>query len=79
MTAALDLDIHDDHPKVGDGDRSMDNWFRKPPIQRQRWGDTQVLPHVNWGDIFFDLFYVVSCEAAMQLYSENSDLVRLRY
>mmetsp|Transcript_944 Transcript_944/g.1542 ORF Transcript_944/g.1542 Transcript_944/m.1542 type:complete len:481 (+) Transcript_944:63-1505(+) len=26
--------------------------------QRQRWDDHQVLPHVNWGDLFFDLFYV---------------------
>jgi Bacterial low temperature requirement A protein (LtrA) len=29
-----------------------------PPRQRQKWGDTQVLPRVNWGDLFFDLFYV---------------------
>jgi hypothetical protein len=28
------------------------------PEQRQRWGDTQVMPHVEWGDLFFDLFYV---------------------
>jgi hypothetical protein len=28
--------------------------------QRQRWGDHQVHPHVNWGDIFFDLFYVAA-------------------
>ncbi len=30
------------------------------PLPRQRWGDKQVLPHVNWGDIFFDLFYVAA-------------------
>jgi len=37
-------------------------WY-SPPIQRQRWGEDSVLPHVNWGDLFFDLFYVamVSC------------------
>eukprot|EP00521_Asterionellopsis_glacialis_P011177 CAMPEP_0195292256 /NCGR_PEP_ID=MMETSP0707-20130614/8732_1 /TAXON_ID=33640 /ORGANISM="Asterionellopsis glacialis, Strain CCMP134" /LENGTH=631 /DNA_ID=CAMNT_0040352663 /DNA_START=59 /DNA_END=1954 /DNA_ORIENTATION=+ len=29
-----------------------------PPKQRQKWGDNQVLPRVNWGDLFFDLFYV---------------------
>jgi Bacterial low temperature requirement A protein (LtrA) len=29
-----------------------------PPRQRQKWGDTQVLPRINWGDLFFDLFYV---------------------
>ena len=28
------------------------------PQQRQRWGDTQLHPHTNWGDVFFDLFYV---------------------
>ena len=32
--------------------------FYAPPRQRQRWGDTQVLARVNWGDLFFDLFYV---------------------
>ena len=31
--------------------------FFAPPRQRQRWGDTQILPRVNWGDLFFDLFY----------------------
>ena len=29
-----------------------------PPRQRQKWGSDYVLPHVNWGDLFFDLFYV---------------------
>jgi hypothetical protein len=29
-----------------------------PPIQRQRWNEDTLLPHVNWGDLFFDLFYV---------------------
>ncbi len=29
-----------------------------PPVQRQRWGEDHSLPHVNWGDLFFDLFYV---------------------
>jgi len=30
------------------------------PRQRQKWGDKQVLPHTNWGDLFFDLFYVAA-------------------
>jgi hypothetical protein len=30
------------------------------PIQRQRWNDTQIHPVVNWGDLFFDLFYVAA-------------------
>jgi hypothetical protein len=34
--------------------------FYAPPRQRQKWGDTQVLPRVNWGDLFFDLFYVAA-------------------
>lgn len=32
--------------------------FVLPPIQRKRWDDDDALPHVNWGDLFFDLFYV---------------------
>jgi hypothetical protein len=34
--------------------------FFAPPRQRQRWGDNQILPRVNWGDLFFDLFYGTS-------------------
>ncbi|EJK49236.1 hypothetical protein THAOC_31910 [Thalassiosira oceanica] len=32
-------------------------WYA-PPIQRQRWNEDHVLPHVDWGDLFYDLFYV---------------------
>lgn len=31
-----------------------------PPKQRQHWGQKQILPRVNWGDLFFDLFYVAA-------------------
>lgn len=34
-------------------------WYNRP-VQRQRWDDDQVLPHINWGDLFFDLFYVAA-------------------
>jgi len=34
--------------------------FYLAPQQRQTWGDSQVLPRVNWGDVFFDLFYVAA-------------------
>lgn len=34
-------------------------WYCRP-VQRQRWDDDQVLPHVDWGDLFFDLFYVAA-------------------
>ena len=27
-----------------------------PPRQRQKWNSDYVAPHVNWGDLFFDLF-----------------------
>ena len=40
-----------------DGIGSDTSWYN-PPIQMQRWAEDQVLPHVDWGDIFFDLFYV---------------------
>eukprot|EP00339_Tiarina_fusa_P022076 CAMPEP_0117012746 /NCGR_PEP_ID=MMETSP0472-20121206/10660_1 /TAXON_ID=693140 ORGANISM="Tiarina fusus, Strain LIS" /NCGR_SAMPLE_ID=MMETSP0472 /ASSEMBLY_ACC=CAM_ASM_000603 /LENGTH=624 /DNA_ID=CAMNT_0004715891 /DNA_START=29 /DNA_END=1903 /DNA_ORIENTATION=+ len=40
--------------------RPTDFQFYRPPKQRQRWGQTQVLPRVNWGDLFFDLFYVAA-------------------
>jgi len=35
--------------------------FYAVPKQRQHWGDTHFLPHVNWGDLFFDLFFVAAC------------------
>jgi hypothetical protein len=31
-----------------------------PPVQRQHWDDDQVLPHINWGDMFYDLFYIAA-------------------
>jgi hypothetical protein len=37
--------------------KATNRWINRPK-QRQRWGDTQILPHTNWGDLFFDLFYV---------------------
>lgn len=30
--------------------------FYSPPVQRQRWGEDQVLPHVNWGE-FCTVFF----------------------
>ncbi|CAJ1949017.1 unnamed protein product [Cylindrotheca closterium] len=34
-------------------------WYA-PPIQRQRWGDEHTLPIVNYGTLFFDLFFVAA-------------------
>jgi len=51
-------------PHAGDhhgGERkSFISIFAVSPKQRQRWGETQHLPHVVWGDIFYDLFYVAA-------------------
>lgn len=52
--------LGEDGKSVGDEhQQSKKNmaWYF-PPVQRQRWGEEQSLPHVNWGDLFFDLFYV---------------------
>lgn len=48
-----------------------------PPVQRQKWGDTQVLPHVNWGDLFFDLFYVSAAYnlSAILKYNLNAESI----
>ena len=59
------LSLSYDAPEAEDGSVSDEDhghgsrtpWY-DPPIQRQRWDEDQILPHVNWGDIFFDLFYV---------------------
>lgn len=42
-----------------DKEENMMPWYR-PPRQRQRWGQEQAIPHTEWGDIFFDLFYVAA-------------------
>jgi hypothetical protein len=38
---------------------SKPTWYN-PPAQQIRWGADQHLPHVNWMDLFFDLFYVAA-------------------
>ena len=49
---------HHSHDSHDEEDDSMAFYF--PPRQRQRWGDSQHAPHTDWGDIFFDLFYVAA-------------------
>lgn len=44
----------------GDGHHSGRIPFYAYPRQRQKWGEAQILPHINWGDLFFDLFYVAA-------------------
>mmetsp|Transcript_20268 Transcript_20268/g.30429 ORF Transcript_20268/g.30429 Transcript_20268/m.30429 type:complete len:631 (-) Transcript_20268:348-2240(-) len=58
---------------------SMDCWFRRPPIQRQKWGQTQVLPHVNWGDLFFDLFYVAGAYNLSYIIKSDPSPIGLLY
>jgi hypothetical protein len=52
-----DLDINDENGHVRNDHKTMTPFY-SPPVQRQRYGDDTVLPHVGWGDLFFDLFYV---------------------
>lgn len=47
--------------------------------QRQKWGDTQVLPRVNWGDLFFDLFYVGATYNVSYILVENPSSTGLLY
>lgn len=54
VTKSKDDDEHDEH------DHDINVPWYSVPVQRQRWGDDQVLPHINWGDLFFDLFYVAA-------------------
>ena len=66
MTAAAETTkAHDDEHEIDQhGQHAHDpiggstTPFYQAPVQLQRWGDQQMLPHVNWGDLFFDLFYV---------------------
>ena len=51
-----ELNIMGDGPAIDD--HKIMTPFYAPPLQRQRYGDTNILPHVGWGDLFFDLFYV---------------------
>eukprot|EP00571_Detonula_confervacea_P011661 CAMPEP_0172312424 /NCGR_PEP_ID=MMETSP1058-20130122/17467_1 /TAXON_ID=83371 /ORGANISM="Detonula confervacea, Strain CCMP 353" /LENGTH=407 /DNA_ID=CAMNT_0013025873 /DNA_START=13 /DNA_END=1232 /DNA_ORIENTATION=+ len=54
------LETIDDDGHFADHDHDyMLPWYAAP-VQRQRWGEDQSLPHVNWGDLFFDLFYVAA-------------------
>lgn len=40
--------FHDSHSHL--------NPFYSPPVQRQRWGEDQVLPHVNWGEFLVAVY-----------------------
>lgn len=81
--AASEFDMEgldEDGHFAGDGDHGEVSLpFYAPPVQRQRWGEDQVLPHVNWGDLFFDLFYVgMAYNLGVMLTSAVDDLTFLR-
>ncbi len=47
-------------------------WW-SPPKQRQRWGDSLILPSGTWGQMFFDLFYVGGCINLGTILKENDE------
>ncbi|CAJ1964795.1 unnamed protein product [Cylindrotheca closterium] len=51
---------HDDHHGDHHGGHGGKVPHYAPPMQRVFYGKPQVLPHVNWGDLFFDLFFVAA-------------------
>jgi hypothetical protein len=46
---------HGDHHHGGHNDEAP---IYTRPYQRQKWGEAQILPHSDFGNTFFDLFYV---------------------
>ena len=52
-----DNDLDDDSI---DGPETNEFPLYSRPVQRQRWDEEQPHPHTNWGDTFFDLFYVAA-------------------
>jgi low temperature requirement protein LtrA len=50
-----------------------------PPRQRQIWGESQVLPRVNWGDLFFDLFYVAATYNVSNILSQDPNARGILY
>ena len=53
---------HEESVHHGDGHHETGHQlpFYLPPQQRQRWGQQQLPVHTDWGDIYFDLFYVAA-------------------
>jgi len=49
-----------------DEELEQTKWY-SPPVQRVRWGEDQKLSHADWGDLFFDLFYVAAAHNLVEL------------
>lgn len=55
-----DTSDDDDHHASSDHTNLNVPWYCVP-VQRQRWGDPAVLPHINWADLFFGTFWYLVC------------------
>jgi len=53
--------------------------FYARPQQRQKWGDAQCLPRVNWGDLFFDLFFVAATYQVTHILGEDPSLLGILF
>ena len=53
--------------------------FYQAPQQRQTWGDSQILPRVNWGDLYFDLFFVAAAYNMGNILNASPDGVGVLY
>mmetsp|Transcript_8215 Transcript_8215/g.10734 ORF Transcript_8215/g.10734 Transcript_8215/m.10734 type:complete len:577 (+) Transcript_8215:116-1846(+) len=71
-------DHNNDH-NHGDHSDGESMPFYVAPRQRQRWSDDQHAPHTDWGDIFFDLFYVAAAYNLGNLLREDPSARGLFY
>lgn len=76
---AEDPDPHHYHNPGGHHNSRQETYLYSFPKQRQRWGDAQQHPHTNWGDIFFDLFYVAGAYNLGVLLREDPTWTGLLY
>ena len=66
MLSALlkELDEKEPENEGGKKKRRALRYKRRPlysrPLQRQKWGDDVAAQHSEWGDLFYDLFYVAA-------------------
>lgn len=65
--------------EVSSPDTHTRNGFRGMPVQRQQWGEKQCVPHTNWGDMFFDLFYVAAAYNLADIIKADPSMISLLY
>eukprot|EP00984_Skeletonema_dohrnii_P013892 scaffold5813_cov135-Skeletonema_dohrnii-CCMP3373.AAC.2 len=54
--AEWDEHLHESESLLDEDGTYKMSWY-SPPVQRQRWFDDLVLPQIDAGDVFFDIFY----------------------